>query len=216
MRKLLTVLGAFVLFFGFTAGARAGSLVVDFSQVPLGQLVGEQYASLGVHFIPHPGGFGVDGFATTTGNGAPQSGDRYIEFQGNSALGYSGGIAIQWDNPVNVAGFYWGNMTGVYGCWYALRTDAPYSAMVLNSIPGPIGGMFFYGPGWFLDGPGITAPATEPFNFLLVGPPSGGTAYFDSLSWTVIPIPASILLLGTGLLPLLRLRKRFAGHNERC
>ena len=205
MKKLITTLGIFLLAFGFTAGVHSATLTIDFDDLEAnGQYIGEQYASLGVHFIVHPGGFGIDGHVVD-GPETAHSGDNYLYFSGNSSIGESGGVFIMFDSPVTEASWHWEWLTAVYGAWVGNWDGvSPYTDIDFEALQNPI-----YNPYpwvWWEFGPATHSSGS--FNVLMIGPPSGGTGALDTLVITMIPIPASLLLLGTGLVPLFRLRKR--------
>ena len=82
MKRIAIFFWVLVLLFGISAGAHAGTITVDFN-LPgsVGTIVSEEYASLGVHFIPHPGGFGTDGYVTVgSGKRGNRSNCQYIAY----------------------------------------------------------------------------------------------------------------------------------------
>jgi len=201
-----------------------GAITIDFERFPNGEIVPDgfaltdQYKSLGVVFSSEDN---PNVLQTTDpedaegrfeapfkilraqgGGGSPTSGVRYAS--GNVYLGSKGtsDMRIDFVTPVTAFGFYLidNDFTGV-------RISAfDASGTLLETLIAPQvseGGRTYRG---------IKAPMGSTISYLIIDGEDGvdlDSSFIDDLSFTPVPLPGTLLLLGTGLVGLAGIRRNF-------
>lgn len=175
MKKLMFVLCAFMLVCGYSLQAQADGTINFDELTNIGDYISTEYAPA-VEFIDHPGGFGVDGVITNgTWNGlSAHSGSVFLSADGEET-GESGGFVIYFSEPVDSASFWWASpASSFYLVWVGNWTPGEPLGTLTTVTSGIVPGAWTQ----------VNASGVGQFNLLLIGPPGGGSAVLDDLSWT--------------------------------
>ena len=225
MKKLLVMFAAVALMFGSWGFAQAVLVTVTFDEdvAVVGEIAGEQWSDMGIHFIDNwmaamfgmpprdgyvysPGGlYGIPGTASEYPAGTIIDPSRYLGTASTHPDGTIGnnGIVLQFDKYQTEISLEAYGIGGSSGPWWIF--DSTIGTGFGNDLGG---GSYTYAEGWHEYTYGIVG---KEFDVILIaGSTSSGdfAVAWDNITFDAVPIPASVLLLGTGLLPLLRLRKR--------
>ena len=216
MKKMLVLLAVTVLVFGFSLGAHASMVTLDFENPPCvgGTTISTEYAP-DADFIKSPMMWPAAPPDGTIAAGGGFGGTQGLHLDGwdhdNNPATKVNNIGTKIDFGIDVTQMSFDyKATGVAGAGqaflvYDINNDGD------ATDPGEYdtsGTLALYIPGW----QSLTVgDGTLPYNYaLLFNVQDGGTFMVDNaqLTQAAVPIPASLLLLGTGLLPLLRLRRK--------
>lgn len=199
-RTLFAVAGMACLVLGVSSGARAGTITFD--EFGSGTTIDSNtYAGVGVHFAPNWGdNTGVimaGGTWGITGINGPQ-------FSAWTPVASSSGFTVHFDDPQSQ-----------FSICIALGTDpgvgADFTWMAFND-----NGQVGMGTSSFPGTPGTWTTFTitsamvggNPFNEVALMYACSGNQPQVGYDFPAVPVPASLLLLGSGLIPLLPRRKR--------
>ena len=229
MKKIILSFGLMVLLFGSVITAQA--VTVTFDEVPAwnaspaggGKWVGEEFASKGVHFLPNYYGFtpynwdGVVYDPPAEGgpfNDIPAIDGQYLGLDGEHPDGGNGnlGMCILFDGYITsftMDVYPSMDLTGAFWVFDTAQGTALGTEVGGGNWPSQVYPPEIPANGWT----NITVGNGDvPFNFILMaGAFTSNTPLYyavDNLTYEPIPVPASVLLLASGLLPLIRLRRK--------
>jgi len=172
-----------------------------------GYWITEEYADLGLHFVE--GDYGWDGVVYDSGVGEFPATVDNSQFVGVASVHPDGGVGSG----------------GLVMTFDTDQTNVSFQYVVADGEVAQMGGYWLFDDGVEVAAEFIPVgsdtynftgamSSTGDFDKILFAVSLGATkptaGAVDNLTFTetVVPIPASVLLLGTGLLPLLRLRRR--------
>lgn len=189
MKKLMIILMSVLLVIPLTAMAT----VLTFDEFPSGTVISNQYAPQGVLFLQ-----GANGeYPIITGDGA-------MPFTPvlSPKPPFAGDFTIQFINPVTNVSFlsgYWDDQGGG-----SVQVYDP-SDILLGTFANGTWGNYPDPAGVYMFDFGTLVIGKIYFNSLIDG--AGGD--IDNLTFTAVPEPSTLLLLGAGLIGLVGLRKKF-------
>ena len=207
-------MGLLALVVGIVGPVQAATITITFDEIEAWNtdppVLTEEYASLGIHFTAHP-------YAGTEDGAVYDPGVFHGVNNGTQILGCNGpasGFAMLFDMPVTSISFEYyvvdpGSGLVDMGDGVLRLMASLYGQRVAPMPPGDSFGGFnsyeMFEGGWYT----YSSGPQEPFNRFFYGFFANDVIYVvDNLTITTVPLPASVLLLGTGLLPLLSVRRK--------
>lgn len=205
MKKLFLTL---FLICGITTAAHATLVSINFNDLSAGDVLTDQYSSLGVDFalLDAPSGYQAGpgviainestyvpamGLAITPGDNMR---DPFydIELSFASSIDYFSILALDADEPVTVSGYF--NEIEISSQYYAPGSDTQVWTISLGEI----------GSGVFFDKIIIDIVKGNDNETGY----AGGPEIFDDLEFNEVPEPATIVLFGIGILGLLKVNRK--------
>lgn len=210
MKKLLAL--AFV---STTLVGAAGAVVIDFNDRAEGETISNQYAGLGVTFVPNPLGGDSTGWYGSSGNALGEwAGNTNMQV---TATDVGGGAGTGFGKLLHTFGG-WLNEDGDPNMQLSFSTAlTSFSAKFLGISAGEdTGFMVYLGNVKLADvrGSGTTSIqtlsySTGLFDRIVIVPGSfGDWVGVDDITFTAVPEPASMLALGLGLAAVAARRRR--------
>ena len=218
MRRLITLCGCIALLLCLGVPAQAATTTITFDEIEAWNsnppYLGDEYLHLGVQFVSMDWYMvgGIDGgIYDPTWGIVGSNGEQFAAFDGSTeAFWESAGFRLSFDVPMHITLDYTtGEGTTTYSDMYWM-VETEEGVWLTGILPvAPVGEWLTLDVSTLIDDQ-YGNPLGAVDNFQLALPMVQGESFFgmDNLQFAPVPIPASLLLLGTGLVPLLRLRRK--------